>query len=538
MHGTSARTRRGIQLAAALLIGVPALTAGATAPPASAPGGSAPEPATCPHQGGTARFALDNDGTGFDTTGAIAPGSIRLITAMNDSLVAAIPGGGWKPLLAESITANPDATVWTITMRPGITFHDGAPVDGAAVAANLEAFRTGKVTAYAFTAVDHITATGPLTAEVHMNRPWGAFPYSLIGQAGWMVSPSTIGTNDRFVGVGPFMLESWTPGDSARLVRNPHYWRAGLPCLDAVEIKFIPDSTVRRQAFDAGDIDGFINPSVEDIVDLKGSPAAQVITGDGAAANEYLLLLNTTKAPLDDVNVRRALAMAIDRDLFIKNQEAGLTTKASSFIDLNSPFAVPTDYPDYDPAAAKQLIAAYVAAHGPINLEIKLEPNPSVRANVDLIASFWNDAGVDTTITEIGVGQSAITAISDNYQVFSWFQFSSIDPDGEYPFFHSGGGTNVLNWTNFVDPKIDEGFDLGRTSQDPAERTKGYTMVQQELASQVPILWIDHLNGVEAAVANPKLHGIGGIKALPDGSPALGMVSGSFFSWAGVWLDG
>ncbi len=489
-----------------------------------------------PVSGGEVTWGLTNDGTGFDTTGAIAPGAIRIIGALTDTLVAGTPGGGWAPNLAESLTPNEDFTVWTITMRPGLTFHDGEPVDADALVANLEAFRTGPVSGFAFTAVDEIVAVDELSAEVRMNTPWGAFPYILIGQPGWLVSPSTIGTNETFVSTGPFMLESWTPGDGARAVRNPNYWREGLPYLDAINFKFIPEQTVKRQALEAGDIDGYISPGDEDILDFLEDDGVDVWIGE-ASANEHLYILNTAVAPTDDIRVRRGLAHAIDRDLIIDTFRSGLTEKASSSQAPGSPFHHETDYPDYDPELAAELIAEYEAEVEPVQFSVKLEPNPSVREVVELVVSFWEDAGAEVEIVEIGGGQSALTAISDDFQAFSWFQFSGIDPDGDYPFFHSAGGTNILNWSNLVSDKIDEGLDIGRANADPELRAPGYAMFQEALAEELPMLWIDHLNGVEAAVTRPELHGIGPDDVLPDGGPALGMIAGSFFSWYDVWLE-
>jgi len=134
--------------------------------------------------GGEITWGLGNDGTGFNTTAAIAPGSIRLITAMNDSLVSLTAEAQWAPNLAESVTPNDDFTSWTITMRPGLTFHDGAPVDGEAVRANLQAFKDSPSVGFSFASVATITAVDELSVEVAMSSPWAAFPYALVRQPG------------------------------------------------------------------------------------------------------------------------------------------------------------------------------------------------------------------------------------------------------------------------------------------------------------------------------------------------------------------
>jgi ABC-type transport system substrate-binding protein len=489
-----------------------------------------------PVAGGEITWGLTNDGTGFDTTQAVHPGTIRVITALNDSLVGLDTDADWQPNLAESLTPNDDFTVWTITMREGLTFHDGEPVDGAAVAANLQAFKDSPTTGFAFANVESITVVDELSVEVKMFAPWAAFPHGLVGQPGWMVSPATIGTNDTFVGTGPFMLESWIPGDSARVVRNPNYWRAdeGLPYLDAINFKFLVDQTVKRQALEAGDVEGYISPGDEDIIDFLEDDGVDVWIGT-AGGNEYAWILNTTAPPFDDPRVRKAVAHAIDQQFLIDTFRSGLTTPADGPLNPSSRWYTANGYPDFDPDAARALVDEYEAEVGPIVFEVSAEPNASVLEVIDVMHTFLADVGIESTTKEIGPGQSAITAILDDFQAFSWFQFGPNDPDGFYTFFHSSGG--VLNWSNLVSSKIDDGLDIGRENEDPATRAEGYALFLEGLGEEVPIIWIDHLNGVEAAVTIPELHGIGTPGVLPDGTPALPMTNGSFFAWPGVWLE-
>ena len=497
--------------------------------------GEGSSPATGdPVYGGEVTWGLTNDGTGFNTTGAIAPGSIRVISALTDQIVSLNEDGTWAPNIAETIVPNDDFTVWTITMRPGITFHDGVAVDAAAVAANMQAFKDSGTTGVTWVVVDEIVVVDELSLEVRMKSSWAAFPHQLVGQPGWMVSPETIGQNDTFVGTGPFMLESWTPNDGARVVRNPNYWRDGLPYLDAINFKFLVDQTVKRQALEAGDIDGYIGPGDQDILDYLDDDAVDVWIGT-AGANEYLFVLNTTKAPFDDLRVRQALAYATDRQFLVDTFRSSLTVPANGPINPSSKWFAETDYPSYDPDMAASLVAEYEADVGPIQFEVSAEPNASVIEVIEVVISFWEDAGIEAEVKEIGPGQSAITAIIDDFQAISWFQFGTPDPDGLYSFMHSSAG--ILNWSNLQSDKLDEGLEIGRQNDDYESRLQGYTLVQEALAEELPMIWIDHLNGVEAAVTVPELHGIGVPGILPDGGPSLPMTSGNFFAWTGVWLE-
>ncbi len=489
-----------------------------------------------PTPGGEITWALGIDGTGFNTLGTVAPGSIRLITAMVDSLVGLDVDANWYPNLAESLTPNADFTSWTITMRPDLVFHDGEPVDAAAVAANLQAQKDSLSVGFNLAPVESITVVDDLTVEVQMSVPWAAFPYLLVSQSGWMVSPSTIGQNDTFVSTGPFMLESWTPTDSARVVKNPNYWRAdeGLPYLDAIDFKFLPDQAVRRQAFEAGDVDGYISPADSDTVEFLEDDEVDVWIGT-AGANEFMIMLNTTAAPFDDLRVRRAMAHAIDRQFMVDNSRSGLTEVADGPFSPGSKWFFETGYPEFDPAAAQALVDEYEGEVGPIEFELKVQPDPAIVEDGEIMASFLADVGMDVTVTPIGIGQSASLGLADDFQAITWFQFGAPDPDRDYVFFHSSGG--LLNWSNLVDADIDAGLDQARQSDDFDTRYEGYAQYQQALTDQLPIIWIDHLNGVEAAVTRPELNGIGTPGMFADGTPSLPMTDGSFFSWPGVWLE-
>jgi peptide/nickel transport system substrate-binding protein len=487
-----------------------------------------------PEYGGILEWGLNRDGTGFDTTGAVAPGTARIINALADPLVNITADGEWVPNMAESLVPNEENTVWTIGLRPGVTFHDGEPVDGAAVAANLNAFKAGLITSFAFVPFVSATALDDLTVEVQMNRPWGAFPYILVGQPGWMVSPSTIGNNDTFVGTGPFKLDNWTPGEGATVSKFDDYWRDGFPYLDGINFTFIPEQSVRRLALEGDDVDGYISPGDADILAYLDDDSIDVWIGEGNG-NEMLYLLNTAVAPLDDLRVRRALAYATQPSEVISAYRSGLTIPATGPIHPGSRWYNPdAGYPEYDLDMAIALIEEYEAEVGPVEFEISSEAGASFIEVTELVMAQWRDAGVEVSIRDVALGASATTAISDDFEAFAWIQFSSPDPDGFYHFFHSGAG--ILNWSNLTNTKIDEGLDAARNSTDFGERKAGYDLFQEGLAEDVPMIWIDHFNGLEGAVSRPYVHGIKE-QTLPGGEEGIGMINGSFFLWEDVWME-
>lgn len=486
-----------------------------------------------PVYGGELVVGLGSDGAGFDTTDAVQPGALRIAWSVVESLVTINEDGEYVPYLAKTITPNEDSTVWTFELREGIEFHDGALLDAEAAKANLDAYAAGPTVGFAVSLYDEIVVTGEYTFEVRMSGPWSAYPYTLVGQPGMMVSPATIGSPDSLTGTGPFVFDDWTPDDSVRVVRNDSYWRDGFPYLDVIEFKVIPEASARRAALEADDVQLVESPGDANIVDWLDDESVNVLASD-SRSNEAAIILNTAVAPMDDVRVRRALAHAIDQQLIIDTFRSGITIPAKSFLDPGDPFWVDTDYPEFDLDIASGLIAEYEAEVGPVEVTFSTQDTSGVTEVAELIESFWTDIGVDVTREEVTSGADVPRVIADDFQAFHWFQFGSADPDREYIFFHSSQG--FLNWSNFVDEGIDAGFQQARDSADPAVRADGYALVQERLADQVPIIWIDHLIGVEAVAAQARVRDVA-LNETADGVPILGLQDGSFHLYNQIWLS-
>lgn len=486
-------------------------------------------------EGGGIIYGIDSDGTGFNTLDAIVPGSIRQMVPVVESLTQILANGEWAPLLAADVVPNEDFTVWTIHLREGIVFHDGAVLDANAAKANLMAFKLSPNVGFVMSFVREYVIVDDLTVEVHMNQPWATFPHSLTAQAGWMVSPLTLGQNDHVVGTGAFELVEWRPGDGSSYVKFEDYWRAdeGLPTLDSLEIKVIPEAAARRAALEAGDIQAYAGPADSDLVDFLADDNVNVYQS-GLGGNEFILMPNLSAAPLDDVRIRRALMHAIDRDLLIDSFRSGLTEKASSLFESASRWYVETDYPDFDMAEAQRLVAEYEAENGPVSFTMTSSNRSATVEDVEFMISFWEEAGFEVELELIDPGSVVSRVITDNFQLMTWAQFGDADPDSAYVFFHSQGGANFLNWSNHSIPELDAAWDAGRATDDFDTRAAAYAEIQQILAEEMPLLWIDHLSGGEAVVSSSEIEGLNAAR-FPEGQEGAGVVNGSFHSYAGIF---
>lgn len=517
------RTPAALLLAATLLMACSGQRPVAEGPPGGEPA------ATGPTQGGRLVYALSADANGFNpVTDQFAAQSYSMVGTIIEPLVSVAADGDWKPYLAESVTPNKTYDEWTIKVRSGISFSDGMSLTGDIVKANLEAQKASPLTAAVFVPIKSFELADPMTVKVVLNQPWVAFPYYLSTQTGMMVPPASLSdpkaASLKPVGTGPFIFKEYVPDNRMVVTRNPRYWRQGLPYLDEIEFRILPDTQTRAQTLEAGGVDAMGTSRDEDLTKFGAMKDTYTVhRAQGMAVAEYMFLLNTAAAPLDDVRVRRALAHATDRETVISTLRGGLTQPADGPWSKDSKWYTEGGYPGYDPAKAAALVKEVEAEKGPIRFELISTPDPNTMQGVELAQDMWRKAGIEVTIKQADQADLINRAITGNFAATVWTQFSSQDPDGEYIWMHQGYAKPVgevsLNMTRLKDDKLSAAFDRGRAVADEAVRKQAYATVQERLRELVPYVFIDHLD-TGAIVARNKVRGIGQ-HLLPDGEKGL-----------------
>ena len=247
-----------------------------------------------------------------------------------------------RPELATSWEWAGDKTKLTFALRDGVKWHDGKPFTAEDVkctfdqVAELEGKKLRKSPRDAwYSNLAKVTTDGPLGVTFHLKRPQPAFIALLA--AGWSpVYPCHVPQNvmrTAPIGTGPFKLVEFKPNDGIKFVRNPDYWKKGLPYLDGIEWKIIPNRSTRMLAFVSGEFD-MTHPtdvSVPLLRDIKaGAPHAQcTMRGSNVSTN---LIINRDAPPFDNLDVRRALALALDRKAFVDIMTEGEATIGGSMI--------------------------------------------------------------------------------------------------------------------------------------------------------------------------------------------------------------
>jgi peptide/nickel transport system substrate-binding protein len=224
-----------------------------------------------------------------------------------------------------------------------------------------------------------------------------------LGQAtAIIVEPGSVETNaSRPVGTGPFQLESWNRGSSVTLQRWEGYRRADQVALRRVTLRFISDPAAQVAALLSGDVDAFPRVAAARSLEMfRADPARwQVLVGGSRA--KTILAINNQRPPLDDVRVRRAIAMAIDREAVIEGAAEGFGVPIGSYYVPGAPGYVDlTAVNAYDPAAARALLAE-AGVRTPLALTLRLPPPPYARQGGEIVAAMLAQVGIQARIENV-----------------------------------------------------------------------------------------------------------------------------------------
>jgi peptide/nickel transport system substrate-binding protein len=249
-------------------------------------------------------------------------------------------------VLAEEIAPHGSTSEWVIRVRPGITFHDGKPLGADDVIFTLTRIITNKLSG--------ATSLGPIdvknlkkldshTVLVPMTIPYGSFLDQLAYWYYLYIVPA--GFNPKVPnGTGPFVYQSFTPGQRSVFTRNPHYWRTGLPYVDSLTIIDFSDSTSLQNALTTGVIHGAGALEGPQIAVLKTNSGVRTVASHTGAITPFTMRVD--QAPFSDVNVRQALRLLVDRPQLIASALDGYAVPAS---DVFSPYD-----PDFDSSLHRQ----------------------------------------------------------------------------------------------------------------------------------------------------------------------------------------
>lgn len=460
----------------------------------------APLPALAQGSKDSVTLGLILEPPGLDPTVGAAS-SIAEVTLYNiyETLTKINPDGSVSPLLAESWEVSPDLKTYTLRLRKGVSFHNGAPCNAAAVKFSFDRAGGNKSTNkdQQLFANLRTQVVDEHTVEL-VNKDIEPNLLFLLGQAtAIIVEPrSAHGNATKPVGTGPYQLASWSRGAAITLAAWPEWRHAAQIKLRRATFRLIPDPAAQVAALLAGDVDMFARVTPRAAAPFKANPRFQVIVSDSRA--KTILAINNAKKPLKDLRVRRAIAAAIDRKAVIQGAADGLGVPIGShYVPGAFGHVDTTAVNPYDPDKAKRLLAE-AGVKLPLKLNLTLPPAPYARQGGEIIAAQLAKVGIVCKLQHVAWAQW----LSRTYGAKSYdlTLISHVEP------FDLGNFAKPDYYWGYHSAQFDALYDRIKHAAHPADRARLLGDAQRLLAEDAVHVFLYQPQWV--TVANKDLRGL------------------------------
>ncbi|PYM43427.1 MAG: ABC transporter substrate-binding protein [Candidatus Rokuibacteriota bacterium] len=474
MISEGAQGRRGKGRHALTPLLVAALVAGLTPSPAAAQA-----PTSLVVQTGAEPPGLDLTATPASATAAVVFYNIQ------EALVKVDRHGRLVPWLAERWHTT-DNRNYTFFLKRGVHFHNGRELTAADVKYVIErAMNPETKHPYPgyYAAIGDIIVKDDYTITFSLKSLNANFILNLARQGSVIYPREAVDTlKSDPVGTGPFKLAEWVRGDRIVLTRNPDYHVKGLPRLDRVVFRFIPDPNATLAALKAGDIDASLfGLGPEHVQEVQKDARFQVVVGD--TTNDVILAMNNSRKPYADVRVRRAITHAINKQDVLQGAMFGLGRILGSNVDPLNPYYVDVSgLMPYDPARAKKLLAE---AGYPNGFETVLKVAPQYYYTVrtgEIIANHLAKVGVKVRIEQIEWGQ--------------WIARVWREADYDLTIIGHAEAWDIENYAKptyyfrYDSPEFQTLFKESEVTLDDKARRELYARMQKKLVEDAPVVWL------------------------------------------------
>ncbi|WP_206065100.1 ABC transporter substrate-binding protein [Nocardioides sp. JQ2195] len=445
-----------------------------------------------PEQGGTMTFGAYSEPAVLDPAETIVAGSTGGLemAAIYDVLMRwNSADNSVQPQLAESLEHSADYRTWTLTLRDGVEFSDGTPLDAAAVKYSIERYvRLGADEAMLWSDnVSSISTPDELTVEFQLRTKWPTFDYMLTTGPGMIVARSA-GEGESFkpVGAGAFTLASHKPAESLSLAANKDYWD-GAPNLDGIKVVFLNDPTATFDSFESDELDAAFTREpdlVDEAVQGKFQGFLNMVSLGSVA------VINAQEGhPGSDPRVRQAMHMAIDPEVIAERAYGGAGLPGNGIFASSSVWANDVDPLPFDPEAAKKLVDEAKADGFDGKVTYMDASDPASRETALTVKAFLEAVGFQVKLDLVSNVQEQISkvAIDQNYDVGGWgISWREAGPYGRmFATLHSEGNLSVGMATS---PELDALFDEFQAAETEDEQLDIMGRIQEQWNEQVPAL--------------------------------------------------
>ncbi|MEU7772170.1 ABC transporter substrate-binding protein [Micromonospora taraxaci] len=514
------------------------------------------ETAGQPRSGGTLTWAVETEPITLNPHQYAQAKARLLVWNTFESLLTYDKQGKLAPWLATGWQAAPDGLSYTLTVRDGVTFSDGTPLDAAAVKANIDRLRepgyAPAVAAVQLRNLKTVEAIDPRTVRLVLTAPDVLILDFLASPQGAQISPKSLREAKNLkaggvdvAGTGPFVLDRYVPGQELHYRRNASYdWapptatHTGPAYLDGITYRFLKESAVRVGALTSGQVQL-----------VEGVPATDqpLITGNRTlrlarelnSGSAYSYYFNTSHPPFDDLRVRQAFREAVDVDTVLRSVYRDTATRAWSVISPSSPLYDKSLEGGFggDTAKANTLLdeAGWAARDADgfrtkdgRRLTVRLvQSAPFVRDRRDVLAqavqaAVKQSAGIDLKVSLVDQGTATDAFQRNEYEVFDNSRADTDTGAALNLLLHSKGG---INRTQVNDPRIDRLLEAGQAAADPTRRAGIYADLQQQVVAEQALLLPLYAPADQIAASV----GVGGVRF----EPTAGVPASAYDLWIG-----
>jgi peptide/nickel transport system substrate-binding protein len=467
------------------------------------------------------RIGLGDDPDGLDPTTSRFYTTRIVFAALCDKLFDIDEKSNIVPQLALGSETSADGKTVTITLRPGVKFHDGEPFNAEAAKYSLERHlgMKGSFRKPELAAVDGVEATGPLTVKLNLKQPFSPLLAQLTDRAGMMVSPKAAeAAGDKFalkpVCAGPYRFVERVAQDRIVVEKFVDYWNKDHVLIDKITYLPIVDSTVRLANLRSGGLDMMERLLATDIKTVRDDPKLRL--SKAVSLGFFAILINVANGPKadnplgKDARVRRALELSIDREALNQVVFNGEFMPGNQWVNPQSPYyqqAFPI--PKRDIAKAQALMKE-AGVTGRVSIDFMVGNSPEVRAVAEVLQSMTAEAGFDLKIRVVEAATALKAAEDGDFQLYENNWSGRIDPDGNTVLYQTCG--SPLNTGRYCDKDIDAWHREARASSDLATRKAAYEKITAKFLAEGWMIFLFHPQYLIAHTER-----LENFKPMPDG---------------------
>jgi peptide/nickel transport system substrate-binding protein len=404
-----------------------------------------------------------------------------LIDVTNDSKFVPALAETWRPV---------NNTTWRFTLRKGVTFHDGTPFNADSVVFTLKRVQSNSklIKSFVYQDIESVEKDGDYAVIVTSKRPFGSLPAHLTMLG--MLPPSAGKNEEAFfqkpIGTGPFRFASWTHGDQIAMTANPTYWKPGLPKVEKVTFRFIPELSTRTAALRSGELQ-VIDRVTPDLVEtLKGTRGVKVLDVPAIEAQRWIFQLG--KEPVKDQRLRQAISLAIDRGVIIKELLKGYGRPVDSPVPpgLIGHTSLPPKV--YDPEKARQILKQAGYSNVSVDIVLMKDFYPKQLEITQAVAAMLGDVGIKLNIKNLEIASAREQRTAGTYDLFfSGWAHMPHDPDWYFGQWFTKAGSEKL--TRYSNPKVEQLITEGRVPDAKVRQAK-YEELERIVWDEDAEIWL------------------------------------------------